>query len=154
MTGIVDDAIDRLLVRLLINDGRATLRTLSEAAGLSISATQARVRRLESEGIIQGYGASVDPSAIGLPLAAFIAISPLDPAQPDDTPARLAGLSAIESCHSVAGAYSYILSVRVASPQALEQLIRDIRRIARVQTQTTVVLQTFFSRPSSPLPID
>jgi Lrp/AsnC family leucine-responsive transcriptional regulator len=146
----MDDDIDRLLVRMLIADGRVTLKTLAEKAGLSISATQARVRRLESDRVITGYTAVIDPPAIGLPLAAFVAITPLDPAQPDDAPEKLAALEEIEACHSVAGDDSYTLFVRVASPQALEQLIRDIRRIARVNTRTTIVLQTYFSRPSLP----
>jgi Lrp/AsnC family transcriptional regulator, leucine-responsive regulatory protein len=146
----VADATDRLLLRMLVADGRVTLKTLASAAGLSISATQARVRRLEADGIVQGYTATVDPPAIGLPLAAFVAITPLDPAQPDDAPERLAHLAAIEACHSVAGEDSYILFVRVESPQALEQLIRDIRRTARVNTRTTVVLQTYFARASLP----
>jgi Lrp/AsnC family leucine-responsive transcriptional regulator len=144
------DPIDRLLIRMLVADGRATLKTLAEAAGLSISATQARVRRLETEGAVQGYTALIDPPSVGLPLAAFVAITPLDPAAPDDIAERLAHLTAIESCHSVAGEDSYVLFVRVATPQALEQLIRDIRRAALVNTRTTVVLQTFFSRPTTP----
>jgi Lrp/AsnC family leucine-responsive transcriptional regulator len=87
---------------------------------------------------------------MGLPLAALIAITPLDPAQPDDAPDKLAGLTAIEACHSVAGEDSYVLFVRVATPTALEALIREIRRRANVSTRTTVVLQTFFERHTAP----
>jgi Lrp/AsnC family transcriptional regulator, leucine-responsive regulatory protein len=146
----IDDDTDRQLVRMLIKDGRITLKALAAAVGLSISATQARVRRLESDGVVRGYRATVDPEAIGLPLAALVAITPLDPAQPDDAPELLAGIEQIEACHSVAGDDAYILVVRVANPAALEQLIRDIRRTARVTTRTTVILQTFFDRPSLP----
>jgi Lrp/AsnC family transcriptional regulator, leucine-responsive regulatory protein len=108
------------------------------------------VRRLESGGVIRGSTALVDAESVGLPLAALIAITPLDPAQPDDAPERLAGLPEIEACHSVAGEDAYVLFVRVASPTALEGLIRDIRRRANVSTRTTVVLQTFFERPAAP----
>ena len=141
-----DDDTDRLLVRLLAADGRATLAALATEAGLSVSAVQARVRRLESRGVITGYTAEVDHDALGLPLAAFVAITPLDPAQPDDAPQRLAGLAAIEACYSVAGQEHYLLLVRVASPRALEGLLREIRARANVATRTTVVLQTFFER--------
>ena len=149
MGGIEHD-IDRRLVRMLVKDGRITLKELAAAVGLSVSATQARVRRLETDGIVHGYRAEVDPDAIGLPLAALVAITPLDPAQPDDAPELLAGIEQIEACHSVAGDDAYVLFVRVASPAALEQLIRDIRRTAHVATRTTVILQTFFDRPSLP----
>jgi Lrp/AsnC family transcriptional regulator, leucine-responsive regulatory protein len=142
----LDDDIDRLLVRLLAGDGRATLATLAAEAGLSVSAVQARVRRLESRGVITGYAAAVDHEALGLPLAAFVAITPLDPAQPDDAPQRLSGLDAIEACYSVAGAEHYLLLVRAASPHALEGVLQEIRARANVATRTTIVLQTFFER--------
>jgi Lrp/AsnC family leucine-responsive transcriptional regulator len=51
-------------------------------------------------------------------------------------------LDAIEACYSVAGAESYLLKVRVASPEALEALLREIRTTANVSTRTTVVLST------------
>jgi Lrp/AsnC family leucine-responsive transcriptional regulator len=143
------DPIDLRIAAALVADGRSTLKTLGEITGLSVSAVQSRVRRLEADGVIRGYTALVDAEAIGLPLAALIAITPLDPAQPDDAPERLAGLPEIEACHSVAGDDAYVLFVRVASPSALEALIREIRRRAHVSTRTTVVLQTFFERPAA-----
>ena len=146
----LDDPIDRRLAAALVADGRSTLKSLAEITGLSVSAVQARVRRLEADGIIRGYTALLDAESIGLPLAALIAITPLDPAQPDDAPERLAGLAEIEACHSVAGDDSYVLFVRVATPTALEQLIREIRRRANVSTRTTVVLQTFFEHRAAP----
>ena len=149
MARVLDDPIDRLIASLLISDGRRTLKSVAEATGLSVSAVQARVRRLETDGVIRGYTASVDPEAVGLPLAALIAINPLDPNHEYDIPERLEGLLEIESCHSVAGEASFMLFVRVASPTALEILIREIRRRANVSTQTTVVLQTFFERQAT-----
>ena len=88
---------------------------------------------------------------VGRPLAAFVEITPLDPAQPDNAPDLLAHLTAIEACHSIAGEAAYMLFVRVATPRHLEDLIRDIRAAAQVNTRTTVVLQTFFeARPIEP----
>lgn len=140
------DDIDRLLIRELVADGRATLSNLADKAGLSVSAVQSRVRRLEARGVIRGYTAKVDPQALGQMLSAFVAITPLDPSQPDDAPARLAHIPAIESCHSVAGSESYMLMVRVASPQHLERLLREIRSTASVQTRSTIILQTFYDK--------
>ncbi|MBH0121629.1 Lrp/AsnC family transcriptional regulator [Rhodococcus sp. NPDC003382] len=140
------DEIDRLLLRELVADGRATLSALADKAGLSVSAVQSRVRRLEAREVIRGYTASVDPEALGLMLSAFVAITPLDPSQPDDAPARLRHIDAIQSCHSVAGDESYILLVRVGSPRELEQLLQQIRATANVATRSTVILQTFYDR--------
>jgi len=138
------DDIDRILARELVADGRATLSELAASAGLSVSAVQSRVRRLESRGVVSGYSARINPEAVGQLLSAFVAITPLDPSQPDDAPARLEHIDAIESCHSVAGEESYILLVHVASPRALEDLLQRIRTTANVQTRSTIILQTFY----------
>lgn len=138
------DDVDRILVRELARDGRATLAHLAAKAGLSISAVQTRVRRLESRGVLAGYAARVNPESVGQLLSAFVAITPLDPSQPDDAPARLEHIDAIESCYSVAGEESYILLVRVPSPRALEELLQLIRSTANVRTRSTIILQTFY----------
>jgi Lrp/AsnC family leucine-responsive transcriptional regulator len=148
---VLDDAIDEGIVRAMSVDARATLADLSAEVGLSVSAVQARLRRLEARGVITGYRALVEPAAVGKPLAAFIEITPLDPGQPDNAPELLEHLAEIEACHSVAGNASYMLLVRVASPRRLEGLIREIRTAASVSTRTTVVLQTFYeNRPILP----
>jgi Lrp/AsnC family leucine-responsive transcriptional regulator len=140
--------VDRALLSALARDGRASFTDLAERVGLSVSAVHQRVRRLEQRGLITGYAAQLDAKALGLPLTAFVSITPIDVAQPDDAPARLAHLPAIEACHSVAGVESYILKVRVASPDALEALLQQIRAAANVTTRTTVVLTTFYeNRP-------
>ncbi len=141
---IMDDPVDRVILAAISRDGRATLAQLSEATGLSVSAVQSRLRRLETRGVITGYQAILDPEAVGAPLSAFIEIAPLDVAQPDNAPELLEHLTAIEACHSIAGDASYMLFVRVASPRALEELVRDIRQSASVSTRTTVVLQTYY----------
>jgi Lrp/AsnC family leucine-responsive transcriptional regulator len=122
---------------------------LGRATGLSTSAVHQRVRRLEQRGVIRGYRAVIDAQAAGLPLTAFISIKAVDPAAEDDAPALLADISAIEACYSVAGEEAYILKVRVASPQALESLLTELRTAAGVSTRTTVVLSTpFEDRPA------
>lgn len=121
---------------------------LARATGLSTSAVHQRVRRLEERGVIKGYVAVVDSEAVGLPLTAFISVTPFDPSAPDDVPDRLAHLHEIEACHSVAGEESYILKVRVPTPGALEELLARIRTAGNVATRTSVVLSTpYEARP-------
>ena len=146
---------NRTILALLADDGRMSFTELARQTGLSVSAVQQRVRRLEERGVIRGYAAQIDPDQAGLPLTAFVSIKPFDPAAPDDAPDRLAHLRAIEACHSVAGDENYILKVRVASPAALEDLLQQIRAAASVSTRTTIVLSTpFEDRPPevSPAP--
>ncbi|MBD0292034.1 MAG: Lrp/AsnC family transcriptional regulator [Jiangellaceae bacterium] len=142
------EEIDRQIVDLLARDGRLSYTDLAKATGLSTSAVHQRVRRLEQRGIIRGYAAVLDYDAMGLPLTAFVSITPINPGDPDDAPERLAKIPEIEACHSVAGAESHILKVRVASPSDLEDLLGRIRAAANVSTRTTVVLSTpFEARP-------
>jgi Lrp/AsnC family transcriptional regulator, leucine-responsive regulatory protein len=137
------EEINATIVSLLARDGRMSFTELARRTGLSVSAAQQRVRRLEQRGVIKGYAAIVSSDGIGLPLTAFVSIKPFDPAAPDDSPERLAHLTAIEACHSVAGD-----EVRVASPLALEELLQEIRAAANVSTHTTIVLSTpFENRP-------
>lgn len=138
------DDIDRILLRELVANGRATLSELAAGTGLSVSAVAARVRRLESRGVVTGYSARINPEAVGHQLSAFVAITPLDPSQPDDAPACLEHFDEIESCQSVAGEESYLLVVRVQSARALEDLLQRIRTAANVRTRSTIVLQTFY----------
>ena len=87
---------------------------------------------------------------MGLPLTAFVSITPIDPSEPDDYPDRLRSVLEIESCWSVAGDESYILKVRVATPSALEDLLARIRSAANVTSRTTIVLSTpYENRPVS-----
>ncbi|WP_110205539.1 Lrp/AsnC family transcriptional regulator [Nocardioides daejeonensis] len=142
------ESTDRLILTLLATDGRMSYTDLGKATGLSTSAVHQRVKRLESRGLIKGYGATIDHEQIGLPLTAFISITPIDPSQPDDYPQRLQGIHEIEACWSVAGEESYILKVRVAMPSDLEELLGRIRGVANVATRTTIVLSTpFENRP-------
>ena len=143
--------MDRQIIALLARDGRMSFTDLAKETGLSVSAVHQRVRRLQKRGVIKGFTAQLDAEQIGLPLTAFVSIKPIDPAAPDDAPERLAHLDAIEACHSVAGEESYILKVRVATPNDLEDLLQRIRAAANVSTRTTVVLSTPWEDRPPPL---
>ncbi|GAA1573077.1 Lrp/AsnC family transcriptional regulator [Actinomadura kijaniata] len=145
------EEIDRQIMALLAEDGRMSFTDLAKETGLSVSAVHQRVRRLQKRGAIRGFTALLDHGQIGLALTAFVSIKPTDPAAPDDAPDRLAHLSAIEACHSVAGEESYILKVRVGTPNELEELLQQIRAAANVATRTTVVLSTPWEGRRPPL---
>ena len=142
---------DRLILTLLATDGRMSYTDLGKATGLSTSAVHQRVKRLEQRGAISGYGARVDHAQLGQGLTAFVSIRPIDPSEPDDSPDRLAHLTEITSCYSVAGDSSYLLHVRVAGPAELEELLAQVRVAANVSTRTTIVLSTpYENRPPTP----
>ena len=147
---MLDDR-DLAIIACLQDDARATYADVAARVGLSASSVHERVRKLETSGTILGYRAIVDPEAIGLMVTALIAVTPLDPQQPDDLPERLADFSAVEDCLSVAGEANYVLKVRTRSTSDLEELIRRLREKAGVATRTTIVLSIpYEGRPVRP----
>ena len=127
------DATDGVILDMLEKDGRATLSHLSEATGLSVSAVQSRVQKLERRGVIRGYKAVIDDERRGLAVNAYIAV-------------KLKNIDGIMSCDSVAGSPSFMLTVRVESPSKLEELLNLIHRTVSVSTETTIVLQRYFAK--------
>jgi len=144
------DERDLEIVTALREDARATYADIAARVGLSASSVHERVRKLEASGVITAYRAVVDPEAMGLFVTALIAVTPLDPRQPDDLPDRLLDLPEVEDCLSVAGEANYILKVRTRSTNHLEELIRRLREKAGVSTRTTIALSIpFEGRPVS-----
>ena len=74
------ESTDQQILALLARDGRMSYTDIGRVTGLSTSAAQQRVRRLEARGLIDGYSARLNAEALGRNLTAFIALRPLDPA--------------------------------------------------------------------------
>ena len=147
---VVDDR-DLDIIAALQEDARATYADIARRVGLSPSSVHDRVRKLEQGGVIRGYRAVIDAEEVGLLVTALIAVTPLDPRQPDDLPERVEEFPEVQDCFSVAGEANYILKVRTATTDRLEDLIRRLREKAGVNTRTTVVLSTpFEDRPLAP----
>jgi len=147
----VPDERDLEIIAALQEDARATYANIGRRVGLAASSVHERVRKLERSGVIRGYRAVVDPEALGLFVTALIAVTPLDPTQPDDLPERIADVAEVVDCLSVAGEANYILKVKTRTTGDLESLIQRLREKAEVHTRTTVVLSIAFEdRPLSP----
>ena len=71
------DEIDRKILKLLQDNARVSLKTIAENTFLSSPAVSARIERLEKEGIITGYHASVDPVKLGYHILAYISSMPM-----------------------------------------------------------------------------
>lgn len=68
------DETDRKILEILQDDGRITMKTLSELTHMSAPAVTDRIRRMEDAGIITGYTAKVSPSAMGYNIHASIVV--------------------------------------------------------------------------------
>ena len=96
MTAI--DETDQRILTMLEADGRATLAQLAQATGLSVSAAQSRVQKLEKRGIIKGYKAIIDQEQRGLPISAFVNVTPLDSSAESSIPDKLNHIDGSVSC--------------------------------------------------------
>lgn len=142
------ESTDQHILALLSRDGRMSYTDIGRATGLSTSAAQQRVRRLEQRGVILGYHAELNPEALGRTLTAFISIRPINPDRDDSVPTVLRSLPELTSCFSVAGNSSYVCVAEVDTTADLDSLLSRLRGTANVTTVTTVVLTTLFrNRP-------
>jgi Lrp/AsnC family leucine-responsive transcriptional regulator len=138
------DEIDREILRRLQQDGRTTNAALARAVGLAPSAVLQRVRKLESGGVIQGYEARLDPSALDQGLMAFVTVQTGEGARARETAELLAEIPEVLEVHRVVGEDCFFLKVRVRDATALGELLDEkIQRLPPVAgTRTTIVLST------------
>lgn len=110
------DRADLKLLELLQRDGRATVQALSEAIHLSARATLNRVRKLEAEGMIEGYRALVSRAALGGQICVFAEIALKDQRQSavQRFEKRMATSPEVVACYIISGRYDYL--VRLACP--------------------------------------
>ncbi|POH73327.1 Lrp/AsnC family transcriptional regulator [Arthrobacter glacialis] len=138
------DSTDETILSIFRQEARISFSELGARIGLSTNAASARVRRLETRGVIVGYQAVLagDVTQNGPHLEAFIDVR----LKPDgDSTAFLAWTSAepaIRDAVHVTGPYDYILHVVVPSTKALDQLLRKLKADGgAAQTQTRLALR-------------
>ena len=74
----LDDVAWRIL-RTLQSDARAPLKTLAQAAGLSVGATAERIKRLQDAGTVQRFAVELDAVKVGYPIKAIVGITATQP---------------------------------------------------------------------------
>src|ERR1700722_1449866 len=117
------DSTDIKALQALQASGRESWSSLGETLGLTGPAAADRVRRLEERGVIRGYTALVDPSAVGAGLAAFVAVTLDRPSDRARFLALVADLGEIQECHHTAGDDDYLLKVRCRDTRHLEEIL-------------------------------
>lgn len=138
------DAQDRLIVDILLKDGRLPATELAEMVGLSRSAVAERVSRLERNGVIRGTTIIVDPAAVGRTITAFVAARgpELSPAGKKAFAALMKSDEVVEA-HTIAGDDCYFIKVRTPSIAALNAFVSKlIAPPLALATKTTIVMKT------------
>ncbi len=151
------DRADLALLDALQRDGRATIQSLSELVNLSARATLNRVRKLEAEGVIEGYRAVIDRRVLGEPICVFAEVALKDQRQPavQRFEKKMATAPEVVACHVISGRYDYL--VRIACPH-LENYHRlisawlDDPALGIEKIVTNIELQTIREFAGFPVP--
>lgn len=149
------DKHDKVLLRALQEDGRATNAELAEAAHLSESACFRRVKALEAEGVISGYAAAVDPASVGLGLTVYVSITLASQAQDvlAAFEAAVADAPEIMECHLMTGQADYIVRLVASDVNDLErihaQVLTRLPGVARLNS--SIALRSVVRRSVLPI---
>lgn len=149
------DAIDRRIVAELQADARLTNVALAERIGLSPSPCLRRVRRLEQEGYIDGYRASLRRERVGLGFSVFVGVKIDAHANQRAVTFEQAvtAMPEVIACHMVSGDADYFLEVVVPDLEHYQQfLVGKILELPIVrEVRSNIALQTL--KAGAPLPL-
>jgi len=137
------DEIDYSILEILQEKARIPNAEVARQVGMAPSAVLERIRKLESQGIIEGYEVRLNPRCFGQNLTAFVMVQ-ANRAGNGRLAGELANLTGVQEVHQVAGEDGYLVKLRVADNEELGRILRD--EFAAVegvqQTRTSVVLNT------------
>jgi Lrp/AsnC family transcriptional regulator, leucine-responsive regulatory protein len=124
----VFDKIDLKILQLLQGNGRISLTDLAEKVGLSTTPCTERVRRLEREGVIEGYHARLNPHMLNASLLVFVEIK-LSAKSGDIFDAfrhQVQTIPEILECHLVSGEFDYLIKARIPDMSMYRELLGNI----------------------------
>lgn len=145
------DRTDARLLAALNDDPRAPVITLADRTGLSRNTVQARLSRLDADGVLQSFERRIDPAAVGYPLTAFI-LTTVTQRRLDAIAAELAGVPEVLEVLGLTG--SVDLLIRVAARDAddlyrIAGLVLDIDGVEK--TATSLVMRNLVEFRLTPL---
>ena len=141
------DDIDQRIVARLRDDARASFAEIGSAVGLSAPAVKRRVDRLRARGVITGFAALVDPSALGWATEAYVEVY----CQGKTTPAMIAAAvsrhpEVVDAC-TVSGEADALVHVMAADMRHFEEVLERIgAEKFVVRTKSVLVLSRLLRR--------
>jgi DNA-binding Lrp family transcriptional regulator len=134
------DELDRMIVEVLREDGRLSVPSLAERVGVSRATAYARFSRLVGSGLISGFRAVVDPSVLGLRVAALVLIRAEQPRWAG-TLERLRATQGVEWVGLAASRFDFVALVRAADLTELRDVVlRSLREVPGLTSTETVIL--------------
>ncbi len=122
------DRTDRRILSILQRDGRISGVELAEQIGLSATSVGERLKRLQREGYVAGFGARLDPHKLGLGFLVFVEVH-LDKTTPDvfeRFAKAVRNAPEVLECHMVAGGFDYLLKARLPDMAAYRRFLGNV----------------------------
>ncbi|MBN9329377.1 MAG: AsnC family transcriptional regulator [Comamonas sp. SCN 67-35] len=132
------DRIDRKILDALQREGRLPMTELAQRIGLTTSPCTERVKRLEREGVIEGYHARVNPEALGRTLLVYVELTLSSKSTQIFDAVRQALLlePRVLECHLISGSFDYLVKVRLTAMREYRELLGHILRQIPVPAQS------------------
>jgi len=144
--GELDD-IDRAMLEILVEDGRASAQDIARRLSISRSNAYARLNRLRASGTLRAVRAEVDPAALGYPITAMILVN-ADQHAWEEVRAQLVLLPGCEYLAMTSGEFDFIVVVHVRDVPALRDVVlQRLHRIEGVRSTRTVFVLDEERRP-------
>ena len=137
------DDTDHQLIALLRQDARLSIATLAAKLGVSRGTVTNRLRRLEDEQVIVGYGVRLRPDAEPDQIRAWMAVL-VEGNQTRAVIASLLGEPGVEALHDTNGRWDLLAELRAESNAALSAVLERVRLVKGIAaTETSILLATF-----------
>ncbi len=137
------DTLDIKILNLLQNNGRTKRNHIAEEIGLSIPSVSERLKKLEENGVIEGYYTRLNKKAFGFDIMAYILVVMESSKHYKSLINKVDQIPEILECHSVLGEGSHLLKAVTKNTGSLEKLLGEIQSWPGViATKTTFVLST------------
>jgi len=148
------DNLDRAILAVLTRDGRIPVAKLAERVGLSETPCTRRLKRLEQDGYITGYRATLSRRAMGLGVLAFaqVRFSVHDRTLADRFEREVLAIDRVISCHNISGTADYLLKIVATDLDEYGDFMRDVLRTLPGVTSVESMLSLREVKPDDGLP--
>ncbi len=134
------DAIDRAILRLLQEDGRASVRSVADRVHVSRANAYARINRLMEDGIIRGFAARVDHERAGQGASAYITLKIVQNSW-RTVREQLLTLPGVAHIALVSGDFDVLMLVHTADNRTLRELVlTKIQAVPEVLSSRTLLV--------------
>lgn len=133
------DDLDKKILTLLNKNARATVKEIAAEVSLTSPAVSERIRRMEKNGIIEGYTVRFNPELTRNYINAFISIL-IAPKDRIEFSKLLKEQPSVQQYYHLTGGYSYMVRACCKDVAALEDLISHLQKMG--QTNTQIILST------------